>query len=118
LSKIITPSSKQSFSDVISSNVGIIVAIVVAAVVVASSGSGDDGGDDDKLSLSFKDTGLSKNDNITNDNTITINGLKEGETWRYSTDDGATFKLGINRSFTLDDGTYAVNTIQLEKFDT
>jgi phage gp45-like len=47
----------------------------------------------------------------TSDNTITINGLKEGETWRYSTD-GTTFKLGIDRSFTLDDGTYAVNTIQ------
>jgi phage gp45-like len=42
--------------------------------------------------------------------------LKEGETWRYSTD-GATFKLGIDKSFTLDDGTYAVNTIQIEKFD-
>jgi hypothetical protein len=42
--------------------------------------------------------------------------LKEGETWRYCTD-GATFKLGIDKSFTLDDGTYAVNTIQIEKFD-
>jgi hypothetical protein len=31
--------------------------------------------------------------------------------------DGATFKLGIGMSFTLDDGTYAVNTIQIEKFD-
>jgi hypothetical protein len=73
-----------------------------AALVVANSGSGDDDGYDDKLSFSFKDTGSLKNDNITNDNTITINGLKEGETWRYSTDDGATFKLVINRSFTLD----------------
>ncbi len=115
-SSAVSTDDTQSFSDVISSNVGIVAAVVVAAVVVASSGSGDDDGDDDKLSFSFKDTGLLKNDNITNDNTITINGLKEGETWRYSTD-GATFKLGIGRSFTLDDGTYAVNTIQIEKFD-
>ncbi len=117
-SSAVNTDDTQSFSDVIASNVGIVAAVVVAAVVVANSGSGDDDGDDDKLSFSFKDTGSLKNDNITNDNTITINGLKEGETWRYSTDDGATFKLGINRSFTLDDGTYAVNTIQIEKFDT
>jgi hypothetical protein len=41
--------------------------------VVAGSSSGGGNGDDDndKLSFSLKDTGLSKNDNITNDNTIT-----------------------------------------------
>jgi hypothetical protein len=28
---------------------------------------------------------------ITNNNTITVDGLKEGETWQYSTDGGATY---------------------------
>jgi hypothetical protein len=37
-SSAVSTDDKQSFSDVISSNVGIIVAIVVAAFVVASSG--------------------------------------------------------------------------------
>jgi hypothetical protein len=57
---------------------------VVAAVVVGSSGSGDDGDDDDKLSFTFNDIGLLNNDSVTNDNTIIVDGLKEGETWKYS----------------------------------
>jgi hypothetical protein len=115
-SSAVSTDDTQSFSDVIASNVGIVAAIVVAAVVVASS-SGDDGGDDDKLSFSFKDTGLSKNDNITNDNTIIVDGLKEGETWEYSTDGGATFKSSTVGSFTLDDGTYVAGAIQIKKLD-
>ena len=110
----------QSFLDVVTSNIEIVAAVVVAAVVVAGSSSGGGNGDDDndKLSFSFKDTGLSKNDNITNDNTITIDGLKEGETWKYSTDSGATFKSSsTGGSFTLDDGTYAADTIQIQKLD-
>ncbi|CAC9549118.1 hypothetical protein [uncultured Gammaproteobacteria bacterium] len=110
----------QSFLDVVTSNIEIVAAVVVAAVVVAGSSSGGGNGDDDndKLSFSFKDTGLSKNDNITNDNTITIDGLKEGETWKYSTDSGATFKSSsTGGSFTLDDGTYAADTIQIKKLD-
>ena len=43
--------------------------------------------------------------------------MKEGETWQYSTDGGATFKLGTGRSFTLDDGAYVADTIQIEKLD-
>jgi hypothetical protein len=49
------------------------------------------GDGDNKLSFTFKDTGLSDSDGITNNNTITVDGLKEGETWQYSTDGGATF---------------------------
>jgi hypothetical protein len=30
----------------------------------------------------FKDTGLFDSDGITNNNTITVDGLKEGETWQ------------------------------------
>jgi hypothetical protein len=43
--------------------------------------------------------------------------LKEVETWQYSTDGGATFKSSTGGSFTLEDGTYATDTIQIEKLD-
>jgi hypothetical protein len=101
-------------------HVGIVAAVVVTAVVVASSGSSDnDDNDDDndKLSFTFNDIGLLNNDRITNDNTIAIDGLKEGETWQYSTDGGATFASSTGKSFTLDDGTYVADTIQIKKFD-
>ncbi|SHE22186.1 Flagellar hook-length control protein FliK [Bathymodiolus brooksi thiotrophic gill symbiont] len=46
-SAVSTEDDKQSFLDVIASNVGIVAIVVVAAVVVAgSSGNGDDGDDD------------------------------------------------------------------------
>ena len=127
-SSAVSTDDTQSFSDVIASNVEIVAAVVVAAVVVVgSSGNGDDGnGNDDdaddadadnKLSFAFKDTGLFDSDGITNNNTITIDGLKEGETWKYSTDGGATFKSSTGGSFTLDDGAYAADTIQIKKLD-
>jgi hypothetical protein len=68
-------------------------------------------------SFTFNDIGLLNNDRITNDNTIAIDGLKEGETWQYSTDGGATFASSTGKSFTLDDGTYVADTIQIKKFD-
>jgi hypothetical protein len=47
--------------------------------------NGNDGDDDDKnTNTFFKDTGLSDSDGITNNNTITVDDLKAGETWRYS----------------------------------
>jgi hypothetical protein len=46
-SAVSTEDDKQSFLNVIASNVGIVAIVVVAAVVVAgSSGNGDDGDDD------------------------------------------------------------------------
>ncbi|SHE21882.1 Flagellar hook-length control protein FliK [Bathymodiolus brooksi thiotrophic gill symbiont] len=117
-SSAVSTNDKQSFLDVVTSNIEIVAAVVVAAVVVAGSGSGGDGdGDDDndKLSFSFKDTGLSKNDSITNDNTITIDGLKEGETWKYSIDSGVNFISGTGNSFTLSDGTYALMPFRLDE---
>ena len=128
-SSAVSTDDTQSFSDVIASNVEIVAAVVVAAVVVVGSsgnGNGDDGnGNDDdadddadnKLSFAFKDTGLFDSDGITNNNTITIDGLKEGETWKYSIDGGATFKSSTGGSFTLDDGAYAADSIQIKKLD-
>ncbi|CAC9623987.1 hypothetical protein [uncultured Gammaproteobacteria bacterium] len=119
-SSAVSTNNNQSFSDIIASNVGIVAAVVVTAVVVASSGSSDNDdndNDDDKLSFTFNDIGLLNNDRITNDNTIAIDGLKEGETWQYSTDGGATFASSTGKSFTLDDGTYVADTIQIKKFD-
>ncbi len=125
-SSVVSTDDTQSFSDVIASNVGIVAAVVVAAVVVVGSssngddGNGNDDADDDadnKLSFTLKDTGLFDSDGITNNNTITIDGLKEGETWKYSTDGGATFESSTGGSFTLDDGAYTVDTIQIKKLD-
>jgi hypothetical protein len=113
-SSAVSTDDKQSFLDVVTSNIEVIAAIVIAAVVIASS-SGDDV--DDKLSFTFKETGLLNNDGVTNDNTITVNGLKEGETWEYSINSGGTFIPGTGRSFTLSDGTYSINTIQIRRTD-
>jgi archaellin len=45
-------------------------------------------------------------------NTITIDDLKEGETWKYSFDGGITFKSSTGGSFTLDDNIYVADAIQ------
>jgi hypothetical protein len=123
-SSAVSTDDKQSFLDVVTSNIEVIAAVVVAAVVIASN-SGNDGDDgdgdgdnvDDKLSFTFKETGLANNDGVTNDNAITVNGLKEGETWEYSINSGGTFISGTGRSFTLNDGTYSINTIQIRRTD-
>jgi hypothetical protein len=52
-----------------------------------------------------------------NNRPITIKIQKEGETWEYSTDGGATFKSSTVGSFTLDDGTYVAGAIQIKKLD-
>ncbi|CAC9599176.1 hypothetical protein formerly called flagellar hook-length control protein FliK [uncultured Gammaproteobacteria bacterium] len=121
-SSAVSTDDKQSFLDVVTSNIEVIAAVVVAAVVIASNsgndGDGDDGDNvDDKLSFTFKETGLANNDGVTNDNAITVNGLKEGETWEYSINSGGTFISGTGRSFTLSDGTYSINTIQIRRTD-
>ncbi len=119
-SSAVSTDDKQSFLDVVTSNIEVIAAVVVAAVVIASSSGNDGDGDgdngDDKLSFTFKETGLLNNDGVTNDNTVTVNGLKS-ETWEYSIDSGNNFIPGTGRSFTLNDGTYSINTIQIRRTD-
>jgi hypothetical protein len=46
-----------------------------------------------------------------------VDGVKEGETWEYSTDGGATFKSSTVGSFTLNDDTYVAGAIQINKLD-
>ena len=128
-SSAVSTDDNQSFLDVVTSNIGVVAAVVVAAVVVASSGNDDGGdgdgdngndGDDDNdknTNTFFTDTGLSDSDGITNNNTITVNDLKAGETWRYSINSGVNFITGVDNSFTLSSGTYAADVIQIEKFD-
>ena len=127
-SSAVSTNDKQSFLDVVTSNIGVVAAVVVAAVVVASSGNddggdgdddnGNDGDDDDKnTNTFFKDTGLSDSDGITNNNTITVDDLKAGETWRYSINSGVNFITGVGNSFMLSSGTYAADVIQIEKID-
>ncbi len=123
-SSAVSTDDTQSFSDVITSNIGVVAAVVVAAVVIASSSGNDDGdgdgdngngdNDDDDTNPFFTDTGLSDSDGITKDNTITVDG--DGA-WRYSIDSGVNFIAGVGNSFTLSDGTYAVNVIQIKKLD-
>ena len=85
-SSAVSTDDTQSFSDVITSNIGTVAAVVVAAVVVAGSRSGNGDDDNNKLSFTFNDTGLFDSDGITNNNTITVNNLEAGETWQYSID--------------------------------
>ncbi|CAB5497570.1 hypothetical protein THERMOT_710, partial [Bathymodiolus thermophilus thioautotrophic gill symbiont] len=63
------------------------------------------------------DTGSSDNDGITNNNTITVEKLEPGATWQYSVDGGTNFIDGTGHSFTLDEGTYAKNAIQIKQTD-
>ncbi len=62
------------------------------------------------------DTGLSNNDNITNDNIINIVGLN-ADTWQYSTDSGLNWQNGVNNSFALIDNLYETNQVQVRLID-
>lgn len=66
------------------------------------------------------DSGTNSGDNITNVGTFKVTGLLSGSTWDYSTDGGRTWQAGgaqINgeSTFTLAEGKYAGNTIQVRQ---
>ncbi len=71
----------------------------------------------DQPAFDFVDTGLSNNDGITSNGVITVSNLEAGITWGYSTNGGTSFTNGINSSFTLNEGTYEANTIQIRQID-
>lgn len=63
------------------------------------------------------DTGLSTSDGITNDATMVVDKLTSGPNWEYSTDGGKNWLTGSQKSFLLDDGTYAPGQIQVRQVD-
>ncbi|AYQ56080.1 Integrins alpha chain [Bathymodiolus thermophilus thioautotrophic gill symbiont] len=67
--------------------------------------------------LNLIDTGVSDSDGITNNGTITVGNLDSNATWQYSINGGTNFINGTNSSFTLPNGTYAVNAIQIKQTD-
>ncbi len=76
------------------------------------------------LSLST-DTGSSNADSISNDGTVTVNGLVEGFRWQYSTDSGTNWNNGVDSgTFMLtntegdQDGTaYAIGQVQVRQIN-
>ena len=69
-----------------------------------------------KPTFDFEDTGLLNNDGVTSNGVITVSDLEVGSTWKYTTN-GSDFQDGSNNSFTLEEGTYAANTIQIKQTD-
>ncbi|CAB5505862.1 hypothetical protein THERMOT_2233, partial [Bathymodiolus thermophilus thioautotrophic gill symbiont] len=67
--------------------------------------------------FTFVDTGSLDNDRITNNGTITVNGLASDATWQYSIDGGTNFTSGTGSSFMLSDGNYTENAIQIRQTD-
>jgi hypothetical protein len=64
------------------------------------------------------DTGKLGTDHITNNNVVNVTSLaSDVETWQYSTDHGATWTTGSGTSFTLAEGTYAIDDIQVKQTD-
>ncbi len=62
------------------------------------------------------DTGSSPTDRITSNGVVNVTGLESGATWRYSINGGAvspTFTTGTGTFFTLDEGDYAVDQVQV-----
>ncbi|WP_106419796.1 Ig-like domain-containing protein [Salinicola tamaricis] len=63
------------------------------------------------------DTGADIADGITNDATVTVDGLEANATWEYSTDGGTTWTTGTGTSFELGEGTYADGDVQVRQSD-
>ena len=59
------------------------------------------------------DTGSSPSDGITNNGVVNVTGLADGATWKYVTDGGSTFTAGSGSSFTLPEGVYDANDVQV-----
>jgi len=63
------------------------------------------------------DTGASATDGITSDSTITVSGLEQDATWRYSLDDGKTWRdgLGSEISDIRFDGVHTAQVVQTDR---
>ena len=67
-------------------------------------------------SMTIDDQGASTIDGVTNVNELSVT-LEAGATFEYSTDSGASWTSGSGNSFTLADGEYDPNTIQVRQTD-
>lgn len=63
------------------------------------------------------DTGLLDTDGITNNGSVNISNLEETGTWEFSTNAGATWSVGSETDFGLDQGVYEANTILVRQID-
>ena len=61
------------------------------------------------------DTGASATDGLTNNGLISVGNLAAGATWQYSTNGGATWTAGSGNSFTLAEGSYAADAVQVRQ---
>ena len=69
------------------------------------------------LEFSFTDTGSSDEDRITSNGVIELTLATSTASWKYSIDAGATWIDGVGTSFTLLEGTYDEQKIQIKQFD-
>ncbi|WP_324692407.1 Ig-like domain-containing protein [Cobetia sp. D5] len=67
------------------------------------------------LALS-SDTGMD-DDGITSNGEVTVSGLEADATWEYSLDGGSNWIDGTGTTFTLDEGVYADDDVQIRQTD-
>ncbi|CAB5499863.1 hypothetical protein formerly called flagellar hook-length control protein FliK, partial [Bathymodiolus thermophilus thioautotrophic gill symbiont] len=61
------------------------------------------------------DTGVLNSDGVTNNGMMTVAGLESDATWQYSTNGGTNWTNGTGTSFTLAEGTHAIDAIQVKQ---
>ncbi|MDP3515768.1 MAG: Ig-like domain-containing protein, partial [Pseudohongiella sp.] len=61
------------------------------------------------------DTGSSSSDRITKNGQINVANLISGGTWEYSTNSGSSWTTGSGTTFTLSEGTYANDQVQIKQ---
>jgi len=72
----------------------------------------------DAPTLALKnDTGASATDGISRDGTMVVTSVGTGNTWEYSTDGGASWTQGSGDTFTLKEGSYAADAVQVRQSD-
>ena len=98
--------------------VGVLAGLVaVGAAVSGSSESKDSTPPVAPTATLATDSGASATDGITKVGTVTVAGLEAGGKWEYSTNAGTSWTTGTGSSFTLADGSYAANAVQVRQTD-
>ncbi len=100
--------------------VGVLAGLVaVGAAVSGSSESKDTTPPVAPTATLATDSGASATDGITKVGTVNVAGLEAGGKWEYSTNAGTSWTTGTSTvsSFTLPDGSYAANAVQVRQTD-